>query len=229
MAIQDSKINNLNEAFEIILDAIVTQKLAPGEKVSENIFNERFGISRTISRNLIERLTTKYFLTNVSQRVTQVSSLTLLDIKQNFMLRKLLIPDAFALASSNINLEQLTNLHEQIDKLLPIADDESALKLLKVNKEVNLAIISATGYPLMLDLAEQLENMAMRIYWLFIKTNQRYPYSPEQQTKMFEFLKNNDPVTIKNMAHEMLTQTEERIINVVFSNKQFCNQNLLTE
>lgn len=229
MAIQDSKINNLNEAFEIILDAIVTQELAPGEKVSENIFNERFGISRTISRNLIERLTTKYFLTNVSQRVTQVSSLTLLDIKQNFMLRKLLIPDAFALASSNINIEQLTTLHEQIDKLLPIADDESALKLLKVNKEVNLAIISATGYPLMLDLAEQLENMAMRIYWLYIKTNQRYPYSPEQQTKMFEFLKNNDPVTIKSMANEMLTQTEERIINVVFSNKQFCNQNLLTE
>ena len=228
MTTQDSKINNLDLAFEITMDAIVTQKLAPGQKVSENIFNERFGISRTISRNLIERLTTKYFLTNVSQRITQVASLTLLDIKQNFMLRKLLMPEAFALASTNIDFTELAALHSKIDSLIPINDDVAALQVLKANKEINLAICAKAGYPLMLDLAEQLENMAMRIYWLYIKTNQRYPYSSEQQAKIFDTLKHKEPAAIRRTVHEMLTQTEDRIINVVFSNQQFCNQNLLT-
>lgn len=229
MAQKDSKINDLDIAFDVIMDAIVTQKLAPGQKVSESIFNEHFGISRTISRNLIERLTTKYFLTNVSQRITQVAPLTLLDIKQNFMLRKLLMPEAFALASINVDFDELGTLNGKIDKLLPIDGDTDALEVLKTNKEVNLAICAKAGYPLMLDLAEQLEDMAMRIYWLYIKTNQQYPYSREQQVRIFETLKSKEPSAIKKTVHDLLTQTEDRIINVVFSNKQFCTQNLLTD
>ena len=227
MTTRDHKINDLDIAFEIIMDAIVTQKLAPGQKVSENIFNDQFGISRTISRNVIERLTTKHFLTSVSQRVTQVASLTLLDIKQNFMLRKLLMPEAFAIASSNVDFSELEKLNQEIDNLLPINDDTAALQVLKTNKELNLAICAKAGYPLMLDWAQQLEDMAMRVYWLYIKTNQQYPYSREQQHKIFDILKSKEPAAIQNTVYDMLGQTEDRILNVVFSNEQFCTQNLL--
>ena len=86
-------------AYDAIIDAIVTQKLAPSQKVSENVFTDMFGISRTTARNIMERLTAQQFLVSVSPRITRVASLTLLDVKQNFALRKMLQPNIMAMAA----------------------------------------------------------------------------------------------------------------------------------
>ncbi|MEQ8693016.1 MAG: GntR family transcriptional regulator [Pseudomonadales bacterium] len=223
---EDQKINDLDSASTVIMDAIVTQSLAPGQKVSENILSDNFCISRTISRNLIERLITKQFLTTVSQRVTQVSALTLLDIKQNFILRKILLPEIFSLASTNIDYEHLMTLNSQIKALSPITDDKTALDLLKRNKELNLIICEKSRYPLMLDWAEQLEDMAMRIYWLYIKTTRHFPYSSEQQTTIISIIKSGETAAIRRALHDRLTQTEDRILNAIFSHKQFYTQSL---
>lgn len=226
MPTDEKKINDLDVASNIIMDAIVTQKLAPGQKVSENILSDRFGISRTISRNLIERLIAKHFLTTVSQRVTQVSTLTLMDIRQNFMLRKMLLPEIFVLASANVDFAHLEGLNDKIESLLPVADDDAALEILKTNKELNLAICEKAGYPLMLDWAEQLEDVAMRIYWLYIKTKQHFPYSSVQQATIFDIVRNGETAAVKRAIHDMLTQTEDRILNAIFSHDQFYTQNL---
>ncbi|MEQ9393956.1 GntR family transcriptional regulator [Haliea sp.] len=223
---EDNRINDLEAASTIIMDAIVTQALAPGQKVSENILSDSFGISRTISRNLIERLIAKHFLTTVSQRVTQVSALTLLDIKQNFILRKTLLPEIFSLASTNIDHEHLMTLNGRIDTHLPITGDSTALDILKTNKELNIAICERSSYPLMLDWAEQLEDMAMRIYWLYIKTTSHFPYSSEQQATIIEIVRNGDAAAIRRAIHDMLSQTEDRILNAIFSHERFYTQNL---
>ena len=226
MAKEDYKINDLDTASNVIMDAIVTQTLAPGQKVSENILSDNFGISRTISRNLIERLIAKHFLTTVSQRITQVATLTLLDIKQNFMLRKILIPEVFSIASNNIDYDELVKLNSMFEGLLPIQDPEAALELLKTNKNLNMAIFEKSGYPLMLDWAEQLEDMAMRIYWLYIKTTGQFPYSGEKQATLIANIRAGEATTIKKSVHEALSQTEDRILNAIFSHEQFYTQNL---
>ncbi len=226
MAKEDHKINDLDTASNIIMDAIVTQALAPGQKVSENILSDSFGISRTISRNLIERLIAKQFLTTVSQRVTQVSALTLLDIKQNFILRKILIPEIFSLASTNIDYEHVRALNLRIESLIPIKGDSAALAILKTNKELNIAICQKSSYPLMLDWAEQLEDMAMRIYWLYIKTTKQLPFSNEQQATIMDISRSGDTATVRRALHDMLSQTEDRILNAIFSHEQFYTQNL---
>ncbi len=60
-------------AYDVIMDAIVTQKLAPSQKVSENILTEMFDISRTTARNIMEQLTAQQFLVSVSPRITRVA------------------------------------------------------------------------------------------------------------------------------------------------------------
>lgn len=222
----DNKINDLDVASDIIMDAIVTQRLAPGQKVSENILSDSFGISRTISRNLIERLIAKHFLTTVSQRVTQVSTLTLLDIKQNFILRKTLLPEIFSLAATNIDHEHLMALNSRIDGLLPVTGDDEALEVLKTNKQLNIGICESSRYPLMLDWAEQLEDMAMRIYWLYIKTTGYFPYSSEQHATIIDIVKGGDTAAIRRALHDMLAQTEDRILNAIFSHESLATQNL---
>ena len=219
-------INDAEAAYDIVIDAIVTQKLAPSQKVSEKILSDEFGISRTIARNLIEHLIAKQFLSSVSERITTVAPLTLLEVKQNFALRKILLPDIISLAASNVDYNQLYALNDEICSMLQLEDDVAALKILKVNMKLNLSICEKAGYPLMLDWAHQLENMTMRIYWLYIKTNKIFPYSGDQQKHVFDMMKNDSPAETKKTFYDSLAQTEERIINAIFSHEQFYTQDL---
>jgi len=215
------------EAYEIIMEAIVTQKLLPSQKVSENILSDMFGLSRTISRNLIERLMAQQFLVSLSPRVTQVAPLTLMEIKQNFALRKILLPEIAAISGANVDFRQLNNLNDKLQNLLTAQDDQSALKFLKINKELNLTLCYPAQYPLMREWIGQLEDMAMRIYWLYIKTTNSFPYSNEQQKITFDIMKSDDPRKIQKSLHDMINQTEDRILNAIFTHEQFYTQDLL--
>jgi DNA-binding GntR family transcriptional regulator len=186
-----------------------------------------FGISRTIARNLIERLIAQQFLVSLSPRITQVAPLTLLEIKQNFTLRKIFLPEMVSLAGAKSNFEELNRLNDKIQKMLPIKDDHSALQVLKANKELNLAFCYPSGYPLLCDWARQLEDTAMRIYWLYVKTNKSFPYSSEQQDMLFEIMKSDDPKKIRKTTLDIILQSEERILNAIFSHEQFYTQDLL--
>jgi len=223
----DLQINDTAKASDLIMDAIVTQDLAPSQKVSENIFSEMFGISRSISRNLIERLIAKQFLRSISPRVTIVAPLTLLDIKQNFTLRKVLLPSIFSLVASNVNFDKVHGINDEIKKMQPVKSDAEALNLLKKNKELNLALCENIGYPLMLDWARQLEDTAMRIYWMYLKSQKCFPYSMDQQGLTLEVMKSDEPARIQTVLHDILSQTEERILKSIFTHEQFYSQDLI--
>lgn len=213
-------------AYEQVMDAIVTQQLAPSQKVSENVFTEMFGISRAVARNLIERLIARHFLVSVSPRITVVAPLTLLEIKQSFTLRKILLPEIFALAAPKVDYVVLHALAERVHDMLPPKDDATALQVLKLNKELNEMLCEQSGYPQMLDWARQLELTAMRIYWLYIKVTGSFFYSREQTEMSINVLQSEDPARIKRVMYDLLSQTEERILNTVFSHKQFNTQDL---
>ena len=185
-----------------------------------------FGFSRTLARNLIERLTAKHFMTALSPRVTVVAPLTLLEIKQNFTLRKVLLPATFSLAAANLDYEKLRVLNRKIQKMQPISDDATALEMLKKNKDFNLMLCAQAGYPLMLDWAQQLEDTAMRIYWLYIKTRYQFPYSGDQQALILDVMKSDESSKIQAAILSSLSQTEERVLNAVFTHEQFYNQDL---
>ena len=162
-------------AYDVIMDAIVTQKLAPSQKVSENILTEMFDISRTTARNIMEQLTAQQFLISVSPRITRVAPLTLLDVKQNFAMRKILQPEIFAMAASQVDADEIARMNEDTSHKAPLDNDELALKLLKANKQFNLNMAQHVKYPLMLHWVRQLEDTTMRIYWLYVKLNQLRP------------------------------------------------------
>ena len=222
----EDRVADADGAYEMVMDAIVTQRLAPSQKVSENILNAMFGISRTASRNLIERLTAQQFLEVVSPRITRVAPLTLMEVKQNFALRKLLVPEMAALSAVRLEFETLDQYRHEVASLLPIENDAMALTLLKANKRLNLAICEKAGFPLMQHWHSHLEDTAMRIYWFYVKTNKSFPYTMEQESLVMEILKSGEPNRIKKYLFERLCQTEERILNSIFSNDQFFTQNL---
>lgn len=223
---EPSEFSTDNPIHEAVMDAIVSQRLAPSQKVSENILTEMFDITRSAARNLIEYLTAQQFLVSVSPRVTRVAPLTLLDVKQNFALRKMLVPDICAMAARHVDYDELIGANRVLTEAGVISDDESALRILKANKQFNIAIAEKTDYPLLIDWARQLEDMAMRIYWLYVKRHQALPFGPDQHDMIIEALRKDDTGRIKALVQDTLEQNEERVLNAIFADQKFYTQDL---
>ena len=213
-------------AYDVIMDAIVTQKLAPSQKGSENILTEMFDISRTTARNIMEQLTAQQFLVSVSPRITRVAPLTLLDVKQNFAMRKMLQPEIFAMAASQVDADLIARMNEDTSHKAPLDDDEIALKLLKANKQFNVYMAQHVKYPLLIHWIRQLEDTTMRIYWLYVKLNRTLPYSWEHQRALVEAIRKDATDEIRAQVHKILTSSEERVLDAVFMHDQLYTQDL---
>ena len=213
-------------AYEVIMDAIVTQKLAPSQKVSENILTEMFDISRTTARNIMEQLTAQQFLVSVSPRITRVAPLTLLDVKQNFAMRKILQPEVFAMAASQVDHEQIVRMNEDTSHKTPIQDDELALNILKANKHFNVFMAQHVKYPLMIHWVRQLEDTTMRIYWLYVKLDRTLPYTWEHQRALVDAVRRDASDDIRAQVHKMLSSSEERVLDALFMHDQLYMQDL---
>ncbi|WP_297730329.1 GntR family transcriptional regulator [uncultured Maricaulis sp.] len=213
-------------AYDVIMDAIVTQKLAPSQKVSENILTEMFEISRTTARNIMEQLTAQQFLVSVSPRITRVAPLTLLDVKQNFAMRKMLQPEIFAMAASQVNHAQISRMNEETSHSVPVEDDAHALRLLKANKQFNVFMAQQVKYPLLIHWIRQLEDTTMRIYWLYVKMNRTMPYTWEHQRALVEAIKRDASSDIREQVHKILSSSEERLLDAIFMHDQMYMQDL---
>lgn len=222
----EDRVKEAEEVYTRVMDAIITQRLAPSQKVTENVLSDMFGTSRTTSRNLMERLTAQLFLVTVSPRITRVAPLTLLEIKQNFALRRTLVPEMAALSAAKLDFDALTALQEEMIKHLPANNDKETLMALKANQAFNLAICHHAGYPLMIHWHKQLEDTALRIYWFYLKTNHAFPYTMEQEAALVELMKTGNSAQIKKALTDNLSQTEDQVLSSIFANDQFATQNL---
>ncbi|WP_233356220.1 GntR family transcriptional regulator [Henriciella aquimarina] len=208
------------------MDAIVTQELAPSQKVSENILTEMFDITRTTARNIMEQLTAQQFLVSISPRITRVAPLTLLDVKQNFEMRKMLQPNIFAMAAPHIDYDRFRKLNDAVSHKGQITDEATALSLLKANKKFNVFIAQQIKYPLLIHWISQLEDTTMRIYWLYIKMKGTLPFTWEHQRDLIEAMRNDRSRDIREQTHKILSKSEERVLDAIFLHDQLYKQDL---
>jgi DNA-binding GntR family transcriptional regulator len=227
MAVQENRSPMPTEtAYDDIMDAIVTQRLAPSQKVSENVLTEMFDISRSTARNIMEQLTAQQFLVSVSPRITRIAALTMMDVKQNFAMRKMLHPNIFAMAAAQIDFNEFVKLSDATECKGVITEEAEALTLLKANRKSNVYVAQHVQYPLMIDWVRQLENTAMRIYWLYIKMKGTLPYTWADQKALLNAVKHEQPAEIRLHAQNILSKCEDRVLEAIFLHEQLLNQDL---
>ncbi len=211
-----------------IKDAIVCQELVPGQKITEHVITDMYGTTRTMARSLIEKLTAQNFLISVSPRITQVAPLTVLSIKENFLLRKMLVPDLVAMSSPHIDLDALASLNKEMaETRVDSSNPEEVLQLVRKNRDYNQFTVVNMRYRLLTSWIELLEDIAMRIYWLYVKLHGQLPFNPSTQLKLFDAIKNDDTDTARVVVRELLDQNEDRILHSIFADDRFSSQDLI--
>jgi len=214
------------DVFDRIMDAIVTQRLAPGQKVSENILTRMFGISRTAARNAMEQMTAQQFMVSNSPRITRIAPLTLRDVKENFTIRKMMEPSILSMISPQIEEAEFRRRNDAIYHEGPIETDEDALRILRANREFNVYIAQQTQFQLLMSWIRQLEETTMRIYWIYIKLTKAMPYPWEQHRSLLELVKNNQTDEIRRHTLMMISSCEDRVLHAIFTHGKLNAHNL---
>ena len=227
-AVRASKGADESDLRRRLKDAIICQRLTPGQKVTETGLAELLSTSRTMARSLMEQLIVQEFLVSVSPRMTRVSPLTIISIKENFLLRRLMLPELVAMSISSVDLSAMAKMNNKIHaKQVDRNNNDQVLKLLRLNREFNLMLIEGSKYRLPVRWARLLEDMAMRIYWIYVKQHGKLPFAASQHESQIKAMADDNPKRVESIVRKILTQNEERILNAVFSSDHFFSHDLV--
>jgi len=224
-ASQDSGESILSRQLK---DAIVSQKLAPGQKVTETGLAELLSTSRTLARGLMEQLTVQNFLVSISPRMTLVAPLTVTSIKENFMLRRMILPELISTSIESVDMDALSVLNKAIETLNVDKDnDDQVLELLRLNRQFNLMLFAGSKYELPVSWATLLEDMAMRIYWIYVRQHGKLPFAATHHENQIKAMQEDDPKRVQAIVRKTLTQNEDRILSAVLSSDHFHSHDLI--
>jgi DNA-binding GntR family transcriptional regulator len=108
------KLGEVERAYRILRDWLITAKLAPGEFLSEADLAERCGTSRTPVREACTRLMQDKWLSRIPRKGFLVTPISVRDIIDMYQYRKLLECFAAEKAAQAANSEQISELRSLV-------------------------------------------------------------------------------------------------------------------
>lgn len=113
-----------NQAYDALVDLILSRELKQGEQVQERALAQRLGVSRTPLREAMHRLEGEQMLERKSNNRLFVRQVTLQELMETLYIRRLLEGDAAGRAAGKVPRDQLADLRGRIEALM--LQDDSA-------------------------------------------------------------------------------------------------------
>lgn len=154
-----------SHVYQLILEDIVSGRLAPGQRLRERELSDQHSVSRIPVREALHRLEQDGFIVTAPRRGAVVRSLTLTDVDELFDLRMLLESFAAKRAAERVAAGAGGGRLAEILKLAQDAtaegDEERASDL---NTEFHAEIVNVSGHRL---LARELRPLQGLTRWIF--------------------------------------------------------------
>jgi len=138
--------NSISDSvYEKLFELIVSGKLEPGQKITEQALAESEGVSRAPIREAIKRLAEDRLITLVPRSGCYVCKITREDVVEVFEIRKRLECLALEYAFENLDRERVARLRNKFVECGPLEEKKAILKELKLDGELHGMIYDACG------------------------------------------------------------------------------------
>lgn len=157
-----------DRAYEAIRDRLVMLEIRPGDPLNDDRLAAELGTGRTPVREALKRLEGDRLVVAYPRRGTFATAVDITDLANLSEVRLNLEPLAARSAARNagsVDRAELGRLGERIAALDPAGDPR---ELLRADVEVHRALYRATGNPHLEDVCVRLDNLATRIWVLFL-------------------------------------------------------------
>lgn len=199
------------QVAEQLLTAIQEGALEPGERLKEEIFAERFAVSRSTIREAIALLERRGVVERVPRFGARVVVIDAGEIEELFTIRAQLLGLAARLAAEKGSEELMSNLRQNADKLRQLADDPATTPAdyASVSIETQRLLVAANGGKRLRSIYEELSNHAL---WRFaireksisFRTQQRRKESASDWERLVAAVVGRDPEAAERHAKALL-------------------------
>ncbi|MEU6661926.1 GntR family transcriptional regulator [Streptomyces sp. NPDC046821] len=154
------------QAYRSISERLVTLRIRPGEPLNDEKIAAELGFGRTPVREALKRLEHERLIVSYPRRGTFATEVQIADLGHISEVRQELEPLAAALAAERADDSQREELSRLLTQLAQTPD--AGEDLIRLDMTLHRAIYAATRNPYLEDTLVRYDNLATRIWCLFI-------------------------------------------------------------
>ncbi|MDH6454560.1 MULTISPECIES: GntR family transcriptional regulator [unclassified Streptomyces] len=169
VATEVEELSLAERAYRAIRDRLVMLEIRPGAPINEEQLGQSLGVGRTPVREALKRLQYERLITTYPRRGTFATEVNITDLAHISEVRQELEPLAAAQAArraTGVDRAGLTDLLAELESVGTSGRD--AADLMRLDLRVHRAIYTATHNPYLEDTLVRHDNLATRIWCLFV-------------------------------------------------------------
>lgn len=165
----DETLSLAERSYRTIRDQLVMLTIRPGAPINEDALTKQLGVGRTPVREALKRLANERLVVAYPRRGTFATEVHITDLGHISEVRHLLEPTAARTAAQRATGDDVTRLTALLTAVHDTpADAAPDAGLMRLDMQVHRAIYAATGNPYLEDTLVRYDNLATRIWCLFI-------------------------------------------------------------
>ncbi|MFQ5904159.1 MAG: GntR family transcriptional regulator [Candidatus Binatia bacterium] len=194
---------------EELKSAIITGKLAPGERLSEEKLASSLKVSRVPLREALRRLEVEGFVTFLSNNEVAVSKPTMEDLQEYYTIASVLEGLAARLAVERAQPEELSRLRELHQLLRKAYQGKDLGRYFEVNSNFHHFIAEMARNERLYRLIKQMRHEIQKTRILSLHLPQRLDYSMREHDQILDaFLRRNSELAEATVVRHLQNQME---------------------
>ncbi|WP_330263192.1 GntR family transcriptional regulator [Streptomyces griseorubiginosus] len=167
-AAEVEELSLAERAYRAIRDRLVMLEIRPGAPINEEQLGQSLGVGRTPVREALKRLQYERLITTYPRRGTFATEVNITDLAHISEVRQELEPLAAAQAARRATAADRANLTALRAELDEDAPGRNPAELMRLDLRVHRAVYAATHNPYLEDTLVRHDNLATRIWCLFV-------------------------------------------------------------
>ncbi|MDQ0906139.1 DNA-binding GntR family transcriptional regulator [Streptomyces canus] len=212
VATQLEELSLAERAYRAIRDRLVMLEIRPGAPINEEQLGQSLGVGRTPVREALKRLQYERLITTYPRRGTFATEVNITDLAHISEVRQELEPLAAAQAARRATAADradLTALRRELETAGTLGRDSG--ELMHLDLQVHRAIYTATHNPYLEDTLVRHDNLATRIWCLFVDRLADMAGHVEEHGPLIEAIVAGDPDTAARLARSHVAGFEQAI------------------
>ncbi len=205
-----------DQAYLIIRDKLIMLDIRPNEAIVESELAASLGLGRTPVREALKRLEADRLVISFPRRGTFATGVDVADLRHISQIRVNLEPVAARTAAENASAAMRTHLSELADQTEALEIDTiDRHELMRWDLRVHRAIYIAAGNPHLEDVLIRYDNLATRIFCLFLDRLSVVAHHVGEHTALLRTIAAGDGDAAAAIALAHVTGFEEAVRSVV--------------
>ncbi|MFE6175720.1 GntR family transcriptional regulator [Streptomyces sp. NPDC056464] len=199
-------------AYRAIRDRLVLLEIRPGAPINEEQLAQSLGVGRTPVREALKRLQYERLITTYPRRGTFATDVNITDLAHISEVRQELEPLAAAQAARRATAADRATLTALRQELARAASRRpEPVELLHLDLQVHRAIYAATHNPYLDDTLVRYDNLATRIWCLFIERLSDMAGHVEEHGPLMEAIVDGRPDQAAQLAGRHVVRFERAV------------------